>query len=127
MAATAGPSGRRSHRRSPDDQVVEYAYDFGNRWVRKILDPDGAATGENLQSTFFLYDGPTPSANPLGSGPSQIILQFDKEGTTSAASADLNLWGTAVDQILAGEQVDCSALFLLELLRWDVAQDFLDR
>ncbi|OHB70784.1 MAG: hypothetical protein A2V70_15360, partial [Planctomycetes bacterium RBG_13_63_9] len=39
-------------------QIVEHAYDFGNRWVRKVLDPDGAATGENLESAVFVYDGP---------------------------------------------------------------------
>jgi hypothetical protein len=99
------------------DQIVQYAYDFGNRWVRRIIDPDGDATGENLQSTMFIYDAPAGSPLPLaGEGPgvraSQIVLQFDKEGSTSTPSnaGDTNLthrylWGTGVDQILADEQV----------------------
>jgi hypothetical protein len=80
--------------------------------VRRIIDPDGDATGENLQSTIFIYDGPAASPNPLASGSSQIVLQFDKEGSTSTPSnaGDTNLthrylWGTGVDQILADEQV----------------------
>ena len=75
-------------------QIVEYAYDFANRWVRKVLDSDGNGTADS--STIFVYDG------------SQIALQFDKTGTDDAAAADLShryLYGPSVDQILVDEEV----------------------
>jgi hypothetical protein len=84
---------RDTHGGSPT-KIVEYAYDFGNRWVRKILDSDGDQTAD--ASTIFVYDG------------NQITLQFDKTGTGNMVASDLShryLWGTAVDQILADEQV----------------------
>ena len=74
---------------------TKYAYDFGNRWVRKVLDSDGDGTADG--STIFVYDG------------NQIALQFDKTGTGDAAASDLShryLWGEAVDQILADETAD---------------------
>jgi RHS repeat-associated protein len=77
------------------DQVVAYAYDYQNRLVRKVLDSDG--DGDTDASTVFVHDG------------NQIAAQFDKTGTGDAAAADLShryLWGQAVDQLLADEQVD---------------------
>ena len=76
------------------DQVVEYSYDYQNRLVCKVLDSDG--DGDTDASTVFVNDG------------NQVALQFDKSGTGSAAASDLSrryLWGAAVDQILADEQV----------------------
>jgi len=74
------------------DMVVEYAYDFGNRWVRAVFNP-GAA---DERVTVFVQDN------------NQIALQFDKTGAGNATATDLThryLWGTAVDQILADEQL----------------------
>ena len=76
------------------DQVVQYMYDHQNRLIRKVLDSDG--DGDTDASMVFVYDG------------NQIALQFDKSGTGDAVAADLShryLWGQAVDQILADEQV----------------------
>jgi len=76
------------------DMVVEYAYDFGNRWVRKVFDSNGDGTTDS--SAIFVYDA------------NQIALHFDKTGTGDAADSDLShryLWGAAVDQILADEEV----------------------
>jgi len=70
------------------------SYDFGNRSVRKVLDSNGDGTTDG--STIFVYDG------------NQIALQLDKTGTGAAAATDLShryLFGTAVDQILADEQL----------------------
>lgn len=44
------------------DQVVEYAYDFGNRWVRKVLDSDGNGTPNT--STIFVHDGTDGAGAP---------------------------------------------------------------
>jgi len=40
------------HAAADPDQVVEYAYDFGQRWVRKVLDSGGDGTAEG--STIFV-------------------------------------------------------------------------
>lgn len=76
------------------DQVVDYAYDYQNRLVGKVLDADGDGTIDS--SSRYVYDG------------NQIVLQFDKSGTGSASASDLShryLWGPAVDQLLADEHV----------------------
>ena len=75
-------------------RIIEYSYDFANRWVRKVLDTN--ADGTTDASRVFVYDG------------NQISLQFDKTGAADVVAADLThryLWGTAVDQSLADEQV----------------------
>ena len=88
-----GRSGKSDASSQSPDQVVQYVYDFGNRWVRKVFNP-----GEvDEESTIFVYDG------------NQITLQFDKAGSGDMAATDLThryLWGTSVDQILADETVD---------------------
>ncbi|MGI6418336.1 MAG: RHS repeat-associated core domain-containing protein [Thermoguttaceae bacterium] len=81
-------------------QSVEYAYDSQNRWIAKSLDADGDGP-EEATSTYFVYDG------------NQIILQIDAEGQVT----NRYLWGPAVDQILADEQVqfDGSSVILWAL------------
>jgi len=79
------------------DQIVEYAYDFGQRWVRKVLDSDGDGTAD--ENRVFVQDG------------NQIILDFQDttSPTNGATAADLShryLWGPATDQLLADEVVD---------------------
>jgi len=66
-------------------QVVEHTYDFGNRWTRKVFNPGQP----DERATIFVYDG------------NQIILRADGTGDLSHRY----LWGPAVDQILADEQV----------------------
>jgi len=93
------------------DKVVQYAYDYQNRWVRKLLDSDG--DGDTDSSTILLYDAAEGSPLPqAGEGPGvragQILFQFDKSGTGDASASDLAhryLWGPSVDQLLADEQV----------------------
>jgi RHS repeat-associated protein len=88
-------------------QIIMYLYDVENRWIGE--DIDGNGDGVVQHETRFVYDG------------NQIVLQFDKDfsgasgssaGATGSASAltaaDLShryLWGPAVDQILADEQL----------------------
>ncbi len=69
-------------------QSVEYVYDSHNRWIAKSIDADGEGP-EEATSTHFVYDG------------NQIILQIGAEGQVT----NRYLWGPAVDQILADEQV----------------------
>ncbi len=51
-------------------KIVEYAYDYGQRWVRKTLDTDADATIES--SRIFVHDS------------GQIVLGFEKTGTGDA-------------------------------------------
>jgi RHS repeat-associated protein len=72
----------------PVVQSVEYVYDSQNRWIGKSVDPDGDGP-EEASETHFVYQG------------NQIVLQIDGEGEVT----NRYLWGPAVDQILADEQV----------------------
>ena len=86
-----------------DDQgaptkIVEYAYDFGNRWIRKVLDADADLTPD--ASRVFVHDG------------GQIVLDYEGAGGAGLGAGDLAhryLWGPATDQLLADEAVDCGA------------------
>jgi RHS repeat-associated protein len=74
---------------------IHYAYDFGQRWIRKTVDTNADGTIE--ESRIFVHDN------------GQIVLDFQKTGIGDAASGDLShryLWGHHVDQILADETVD---------------------
>lgn len=56
-------------------------------------------SGPATTQTVFVYDG------------GQVVLQFDKATTGDLEASDLShryLWGPAVDQLLADEQVDWS-------------------
>ena len=70
---------------------VTHSYDVYNRWIGRVVDPDGDAGSDPLEATYFVYDG------------SQIVLQFD--GDAAADLTNRYLWAGAVDQILADEQV----------------------
>ncbi len=80
----------RPRRPTSATQRVTYAYDAYNRLVTRTLDADGdgpvAASVSN-----YLHDG------------NQIVLEFD--GSEAADLAHRYLWGPAVDQILADEQL----------------------
>ncbi len=69
---------------------VDQSYDYANRWVRRSVDPDGAGVA-SAANTFFTYEG------------DQITLQF--EGNSASDLSHRYLWGEAVDQIFADEQV----------------------
>ena len=79
---------------------VHYFYDAQNRWIGETISTPGQA----VQETSFAYAG------------NQIVLQFDGTSSTTSSTgfasplavANLShryLWGAAVDQILAGENV----------------------
>ncbi len=69
-------------------QTVTYIYDASDRWVGKTV------AGATTTQTRFIYDG------------NQIVLQFDGSGTLAAGSLSHRyLWGPAVNQLLADEQV----------------------
>ena len=74
-------------------QVVDYLYDAEGRWIgENILNGSGAVDEQER----FVYDG------------NQIVLEFDKASSGTVAASDLShryLWGPAVDQILADEQI----------------------
>ncbi len=75
-------------------QIVAYFYDLENRLVGENLDSNGDGVVDH--QTRYAYDG------------RQIALQFDKDGTGDVTAANLShryVWGPAVDQVLADEQV----------------------
>jgi RHS repeat-associated protein len=76
-------------------QTVNYTYDAFNRWIGETVTTYSGQTSTTTQ-TRFAYDG------------SQIVTQFDGAGTSALTAANLShryLWGPAVDQLLADEQV----------------------
>jgi RHS repeat-associated protein len=73
-------------------QTVTYTYDAFDRLVGRTLSIPGQAN----QNTAFVYDG------------QQILEQFDGTGSGNLTAANLShryLWGPAVDQLMADEQV----------------------
>ncbi|MBC7350771.1 MAG: RHS repeat-associated core domain-containing protein [Thermogutta sp.] len=84
--------------------MVEYAYDYANRWVYKRLDDDGDGHAE--QRRIFIYDG------------NQIVMDFWRTNSGDMQVGHLRqryLWGPAVDQILAEEAVDGGTA---DLVQW---------
>jgi len=82
-------------------QIVGYSYDVQNRWIGETVDSDG--DGDVDHATRFVYDG------------QQIVLQFegnptsDIQNPTSLQLTHRYLWGQAVDQLLADEQIPAAA------------------
>ena len=93
----------------PATQTVEHTYDYVNRWVARSVDPDGDGP-LGFDNTYFVYDG-TPSGITLDRAAvsmdeiGQIVLQFDDDAQGTPQLTHRYLWGAAVDQILADEQV----------------------
>ncbi|GIX01674.1 MAG: hypothetical protein KatS3mg112_0611 [Thermogutta sp.] len=89
---------RRSSYGAAVDWVIRYWYDYQNRLVRKLGDLNGAPDYEHKQN--FAYDG------------NQVVMDFRRTGSGLVQTGDLEwryLWGPAVDQILAEENVDNGA------------------
>jgi len=87
-----GPSGAAT-------QIIHYTYDAFNQLVKRVEDADGAGTSAPIDQTFYLYDQ------------GQVALEFHQSGSGDLDAEDLThryLWGPAVDQLLADEQVDFS-------------------
>jgi RHS repeat-associated protein len=89
---------------------TSYAYDYLNRWIARSHDPDGDGPLD-FTNTYFVYDGTPPSGSLLDRAAvtmeniGQIVLHFDSDGQGDPQLAHRYLWGPAVDQILADEQV----------------------
>jgi len=84
--------------------VIRYSYDHENRLVRRRMDANG--DGDYEQKRVFAYDG------------NQVVLDFQHSGAGNVAASDLRwryLWGPAVDQILAEEEVDGGTA---DLVQW---------
>ena len=74
------------------EQTVTYLYDAFDRWIGETI----AVPGQATQQTRYVYDG------------NQIVMQFDGSGSGVLAASNLShryLWGPAVDQLLADEQL----------------------
>jgi RHS repeat-associated protein len=72
-------------------EAVTYTYDIFNRWIGETI-----TTGETTTQTRFVYDG------------NQIVMRFDGMGSGSLQANSLSdryLWGPAVDQLVADEQL----------------------
>jgi len=95
----------------PATQVVEYTYDYLNRWIARAVDTDGAGP-LGFDDTYFVYDGTpedvslTDRAAVTEDNIGQIVLQFDDDAQGAPQLSHRYLWGDAVDQVLADEQVD---------------------
>jgi RHS repeat-associated protein len=73
------------------------AYDRRRRpWIGETITNYSSGVVTSVNKTAFVYDG------------NQIVMQFQKTGTGDLAATDLShryLWGAAVDQLLADEQL----------------------
>jgi hypothetical protein len=85
-------------------------YDDQTRWIARSHDPDGDGP-QDFTDTYFVYDGTPPSGSLLDRAAvtpeniGQIVLHFESDGQGDPQLAHRYVWGPAVDQILADEQV----------------------
>gem|GEM_PF-1314195 len=87
----------------PVVQSVRYLYDSQDRWIGRVLDADGDGPAEAVAS-YFVYDIGTPEGRVTpdpAARAGQMLLELDAQGRVTHRY----LWGPAVDQILADEQV----------------------
>jgi RHS repeat-associated protein len=86
---------------------VELSYDGNDKLIGRKVFLNGSVTPSEQQ--VFIYEN------------GQIVLEFDKTGGGSLATADLArryLWGPAVDQLLADEDVNSLTDAALNQVRW---------
>ena len=100
----------RTSDQGPVTSDISYAYDYLNRWIARSHDPDGDGP-LGFTNTYFVYDGTPPNGSLLDRAAvtmeniGQIVLHFEADGQGDPQLAHRYLWGPAVDQILADEQV----------------------
>jgi RHS repeat-associated protein len=85
-------------------QTVTYIYDASNRWVGETI-----TAGSTTTQARYVYDG------------NQIVLEFDGTGSgslTATSPSHRYLWGAAVDQLMADEQVSNG-----DLLAWTLGDN----
>ena len=75
--------------------TIDYAYDTFDRLVKRTKTVQVGAATPTTSSDFFVYEG--DSINPS--------LQFSSTGAASPTLSHRYLWGEAVDQLFADEQV----------------------
>ena len=81
----------------PIVHAVRHTYDPFDQWIGRTVDTDGDTGSAPVERTVFVYEG------------GQVVLQFDGTGTGDLGGGDLShryLWGAAVDQLLADEQIN---------------------
>ncbi len=91
-------------------KTVDYVYDAFNRLVKETVTVPAVGGGSTVTQEAFAYDG------------TNIVLQFEQAGTGAIAASNLSdryLWGPAVDQILADEQV--ASLTSASAVLWGLA------
>ena len=71
-------------------QQINYTYDAQGRRVKRVLDPDGAAIAQPLQTDCFIYDG------------DQLSMTFTATGSASPVLEHRYLYGPA-DQVVTDE------------------------
>jgi RHS repeat-associated protein len=77
-------------------QAVTFTYDAHDRLIKRLVDPDGNTGSDPNEQTFYLWE--------MG----QVALQFDRTTTSAVDGSHLShryLWGPAVDQLMADEQI----------------------
>jgi RHS repeat-associated protein len=90
-------------------QVVEYTYDVFNRRIGKAVDTASPFDMADAAIERYVYDDLNGVSSDAGGN---VVLDFvdpDGTGTTSIALERRQLYGNAVDQILAQEDVTVSA------------------
>jgi RHS repeat-associated protein len=98
---------------SPIEQVW-FTYDPQDRLIKRLVDPDGSSGSDPFEQTFYLWE--------LG----QIVLQFDRSGTAAVDGSHLShryLWGAAIDEALADEQVTNLSNAALNTTLWDLTNN----
>jgi hypothetical protein len=89
---------------SSPTRVVQYIYDAYNQQIGRLVHTDGKTSTAPNEERYFVYEN------------GQIVLEF--EGDTAADLSQRYLWGPAVDQLLADEQV------LAGKLLWPLADQY---
>jgi len=101
---------------APATRVVNLVYDVHNRWIGETVDSDGDGDADHM--TRFVYDGQQivlqfESSSPLPRAESGTMGEGQGEGgENDNAALQLThryLWGQAVDQLLADEQIPATA------------------
>ena len=88
---------QRATHNGPIIHSVTHTYDPFDQWIGRTVDTDGDGTTATPERTVFVYEG------------GQVVLQFDGTGSADLDGSDLShryLWGAAVDQLLADEQIN---------------------
>ncbi len=76
-------------------RIITQTYDVNNRWIGRAIDADGEGSPEHIDR--MVYDG------------NQVVLKFSSNTGEDIVANELShryLWGQAVDQLLADEELN---------------------